>query len=410
MPRVLHVLSQRPSLTGSGITIDALVRQAALAGWEQAAVVGTPADDPRPAVGELDTRSIHPLIFERPPLDFPLPGMSDVMPYRSTRFSGMDEAQLALYRRQWSEHLRTAIAETRPDLIHAHHLWIVGSMIKRIAPHVPVVSHCHATGLRQMSLCPHLADEVRRGCAGNDAFLTLHRQDAAAVAAALGVERSRIRVSGAGYREELFHRRGRTPADGYRLIYVGKFSAAKGLPCLLDALRQLEEAGEAPRLHVVGDGSGAEADVLRERMLSMPSVVLHGTMSQSRLADLLRECDMFVLPSFYEGLPLVAVEAAACGCRPLVTDLPGVRELGDALGALLILIPLPRMVGIDTPEPASLPGFVAGIVRAIRQARAEQPSYRERAPDLAAFTWHSVFGRVERLWNELLASRAGGGC
>ena len=34
MPRVLHVLSQRPSLTGSGITIDALVRHAGKAGWK----------------------------------------------------------------------------------------------------------------------------------------------------------------------------------------------------------------------------------------------------------------------------------------------------------------------------------------------------------------------------------------
>ena len=35
--KVLHVLSQRPLLTGSGITLDALVRLAAAAGWEQAA-------------------------------------------------------------------------------------------------------------------------------------------------------------------------------------------------------------------------------------------------------------------------------------------------------------------------------------------------------------------------------------
>ena len=44
--RVLHLLSQRPGRTGSGVTVQALVREAAAAGWAQAVVVGTPADDP----------------------------------------------------------------------------------------------------------------------------------------------------------------------------------------------------------------------------------------------------------------------------------------------------------------------------------------------------------------------------
>jgi len=410
MARVLHVLSQRPSLTGSGITIDALVRQAEQASWRQHAVVGTPLDDPRPAVGTLAAESVHPLIFERPPLDFPLPGMSDVMPYRSTRFSSMDQAQLKLYREQWSDHLSKVIASTRPDLIHAHHLWLVGSMIKRIAPTIPVVSHCHATGLRQMKLCPQLADEVRQGCAKNDAFLTLHRQDAADVADALAVETSRVHVTGAGYREELFHDRGRRTTDGKQLVYVGKFSASKGLPYLLDAVEQLDEAGESPRLHVVGAGSGDEADQLRQRMQQMPAVVMHGTMSQDQLADLLRACDVFVLPSFYEGLPLVVVEALACGCRPLVTDLPGVGALGEALGDTLIRIPRPPMVGVDTPEPGAMPEFVAEVAGAIRQAQRELPESRERPADLSAFTWQSVFRRVEHVWNDLLGIPPREGC
>ena len=40
--RVLHILAQRPSLTGSGVTLDALVRRAHVAGWEQDVVVGVP--------------------------------------------------------------------------------------------------------------------------------------------------------------------------------------------------------------------------------------------------------------------------------------------------------------------------------------------------------------------------------
>ena len=61
--RVLHILSQRPSLTGSGITLDAIVRHASATGWEQRVVVGVPAGDSRPEVGGLAPDEIRPLIF-----------------------------------------------------------------------------------------------------------------------------------------------------------------------------------------------------------------------------------------------------------------------------------------------------------------------------------------------------------
>ena len=51
--RVLHVLSQRPGLTGSGVSVDAMARCASAAGWSQRVIVGVPADDPHPAVGGL---------------------------------------------------------------------------------------------------------------------------------------------------------------------------------------------------------------------------------------------------------------------------------------------------------------------------------------------------------------------
>ena len=91
--RVLHLLSQRPSLTGSGVTLDALVRLAGAAGWDQQAAVGVPAGGLRPLVGGLPADAVHPLTFAAPDgggspaLPFPVPGMSDVMPYRSSRWS-----------------------------------------------------------------------------------------------------------------------------------------------------------------------------------------------------------------------------------------------------------------------------------------------------------------------------------
>ena len=73
----------------------------------------------------------------------------------------------------------------------------------------------------------------------------------------------------------------------------------------------------------------------------------------------MRRSSICVLPSFYEGLPLVLVEAMACGCRLVATDLPGiVEELAPRLGDALELVTLPTMAGVDTPVEAELPAFV----------------------------------------------------
>ncbi len=405
--RILHLLSQRPSLTGSGITLDAMVRRAAAAGHEQRVVVGVPVDDSRPDVGGLDPKHIQPLLFGQAPLDFAIPGMSDVMPYPSTRFSDLTETRLAAYRRAWIDLLGPLIETFRPHLIQTHHVWLMSALVKEVAPAIPVVTQCHATGLRQMELCPALADGVRRECARNEAFLVLHDDHRAVLAERLGIASDRIHTVGAGYREDIFHARGRVPNAEPALLYIGKYSAAKGLPWLLDAFERLARQRPGLLLHVAGGGAGPEADAIRDRMAQMaPAVVQHGQLAQPGLADLARRATVCVLPSFYEGLPLVVVEALACGCRLVTTDLAGVRnELAPRLGAPLTMVEMPRLETVDRPRPQDLPIFVDRLETALATAL-EAPPVGDPAltmPEaLAAFTWDAVYRRVEPVWRGLV--------
>jgi glycosyltransferase involved in cell wall biosynthesis len=411
--RILHLLSQRPSLTGSGITLDALVRHAGVAGFKQCVVVGVPADDPTAPIGELTSECVHPLRFGLPPLNFPVPGMSDVMPYPSTRFSDLDEEQVSAYRRAWAEHLRPILDDFRPDLIHSHHVWLMSALLKDVAPEIPVVTHCHATGLRQIKLCPHLADDVRAGCSRNDAFIVLHACHAMQLQVGLGIDPARIHVVGAGYREDLFHCRGRHSKRKPALLYIGKYSAAKGVPWLLDAFERVLARDPAIRLHVAGGGAGEEADALRSRMDRMaPAVVQHGQLAQPELADLTRNCTVCVLPSFYEGLPLVLVEALACGCRLVATDLPGImEELAPRLGDALATVELPRLETVDRPRPDDLPAFVDRLEETLESAL-NAPALgdpMDSMPEaLTHFTWARVFNRVEEIWRRLVARSARG--
>lgn len=403
MPRILQVLSQRPSRTGSGVTLDALVREAARAGWEQAVVVGTPADDGRPDVGGLDAGAIHPLRFGTDALPFALPGMSDVMPYETSVFSRLSTADIARYRDAWTAHLARVVAAVRPEVIHVHHVWLVSALMKDVAPDVPVVVHGHATGLRQMELCPHLADDVRAGCTRNDGFLALTAEHAERTVARLGVARDRVHVVGAGYRDDVFDDRPRPELPGRHLICVGKLSRAKGVPWLLDAFARVAARHDDVSLHLVGAGVGAEAAAIERRARGLsPRVVLHGRAPTDDLARLMGQADVFVLPSLYEGLPLVVIEALASGCRAVCTALPGVTtELLPRTGDAIDVVPLPRLENADEPVAADEPAFVDALEAGLERALAKGP--RTDALSLEAFTWRAVFARVEEVWRALLA-------
>jgi len=386
--------------------LDALARRAAPR-WAQAAAIGVPADESLARVGGLTEECVFPLRFgEGGDLPFPVPGMSDVMPYPSTVWSQMTGTQLGAYRRVWRDHLGAVVDAVRPDLIHVHHLWLLASMVKDVASATPVVCHSHSTGLRQLALCPHLADEVIGGCARNDRFAVLHALLADQLTETLSVEPGRIVVVGAGYRDNVFHAAGRAVGGPPRLVYVGKYSAAKGVPWLLDAVERLRSRHPDLELHVAGGGAGAEADALRARMEAMaPSVVLHGMLSQPALAALMRACTVCVLPSMYEGVPLVLAEALACGCRLVATALPGVeRELAPHMGDALRTLALPRLQGPDTPNPADLPAFIDALTDAIAETLAQPPlGTEDMATRLKPLTWDTVFERVQSIWTELLS-------
>jgi glycosyltransferase involved in cell wall biosynthesis len=234
---------------------------------------------------------------------------------------------------------------------------LISALLKDLAPDTPVMAQCHATGIRQMTLCPHLADDVIGGCSRIDAFAVLHGDHATQLEQILAVPGSRIHRVGAGYREDLFF---------------------------------------AP-----------EADALRARMdLMAPSVIQHGQLDQPELAEVARRSTVCVLPSFYEGLPLVLVEALACGCRLVATRLPGVlEELAPRLGETLELVDLPRLEAIDRPHPADLPVFVDSLESAIETALDATPigdPKKTLAAALEHFSWKSVFRRVEAVWTSLV--------
>src|SRR5450830_826485 len=95
--RILHVTAQKPGETGSGIFLLNLMRVTAYRGHDQCLVAGISAGE-KDCVQDLPAGlRLMPVLFETGELPFPVPGMSDEMPYPSTRYRQMTDEMVS----QW---------------------------------------------------------------------------------------------------------------------------------------------------------------------------------------------------------------------------------------------------------------------------------------------------------------------
>jgi glycosyltransferase involved in cell wall biosynthesis len=409
---ILHLLSQQPGKTGSGVALLALVRLGAEAGWRQRAVIGLPGKEPLPDVPPLAPTDIAPVRFDRPPVPYAVPGMSDIMPYVSTRFSSLTPDMLEGYLQAFASALAAVTRSFRPDLIQSNHLWLLTALARVLFPQTPICVYSHGTELRQLETAAHLAPFVVPGCSGVDQVFALHADNRDRILRAYGIPAERIRIVGAGFREEVFKPdpacTGPSDREELAIVYAGKISAPKGVPWLIEAMRRVTPpGGRRVRLLLAGSAGDGGGEAIRRQAANLDNVVFLGALPQDKLAAVLQSADVFVLPSFFEGLPLVVIESLACGCRVVMTDLPGVDSwMPESLCAegLVERVPLPRLTGPDTPLADDLPIFVERLTEALnRQLARSLECGRAAEADcrLKRLSWSGVFEKVQAGYREL---------
>jgi glycosyltransferase involved in cell wall biosynthesis len=443
--RILHLLSQRPGRSGSGVFLAALVREAARRGYEQHAIAAGPPGTTAAELLPLAEGELTPILFPSPEAPFPVPGNSDVMPYPSTVFSRMTAAQVEMYLGACRRVMEQVRDRFQPDLVHAHHLWLMTALAREVFAGRPVIATSHNAELRQLVKAPHLAPRVLPGVRGLDRIGVLTPQSVADTVAAFGVAPERIALTGAGFRGDWFvppsqsraailgelrERFGIALPDGsdgsvgsaendgpaIRFVtFVGRLSTAKGVPFLLAAAAEAL-ARQVPlcRLLLVGaSGSGEDGRRMDAAVAAGRPHVLHlGAQPQEAVALLLQVSDAFVLPSLFEGLPLTMLEALGCGCPSVVSALPTIASWVPAAwraAGWVDLVPALATTRADEPVATDVPRFVAALAAALGRRLALPPAPAERRQMAAALrphTWSAVFDRYERIYSEVCMEAA----
>ena len=111
------------------------------------------------------------------------------------------------------------------------------------------------------------------------------------------------------------------------ILSVGRFVPEKGFHDLLDAFNEIRLDGW--KLVIVGraDHEDRYSLNLKEKASKNRNIVLTGFLTGEPLQELYSHAGLFVLPSYYEGLPIVLLEAMSYGLLCLASDIPANREV-----------------------------------------------------------------------------------
>ena len=234
-------------------------------------------------------------------------------------------------RRTWS-----AARRSRAHVIYAH--WIVPAgfigALTATARGLPLVLHAHGSDVNRFAVRSALTRLLSRWTLRKARrVLGVSNDLVSRMGEGLGLEADRAAVVPMGADGVLFYPGGRDAArrelgwdeSRLRILFVGDLEIDKGIEPLAREL--VADAGlrEGASLTIVGDG------LLRNRLEALAAkapqtLTLLGRQEQDAVARTCRACDLLVLPSRGEGMPLAVTEALCCGTPVLATPVGGLPE------------------------------------------------------------------------------------
>ncbi len=172
------------------------------------------------------------------------------------------------------------------------------------------------------------------------------------------------------------------------ILFVGNPTSRKGVDYLLRAIHVLKKKRTDFILNIVGDGEECQKYKDMCKNLDISDItIFHGIKSKQEIAKMMQNCQFLVLPSLWENLPCVLIEAIATGLPVVATDVGGVREIVN------------NDVGIIIP-----PGNVDFLVKAIDYMLDNHNNYKRRKISKYGnqFGYEVIGRKLYRIYRSLL--------
>ena len=195
--------------------------------------------------------------------------------------------------------------------------------------------------------------------------------------------------------------------DRPSVVFVGRITRQKGVPYLVDAALQFDDAAQlvlcagAPDTPEIAAEVEQKVETLRRERGNV--IWLDQMLPKPEVIQLLSHATVFACPSVYEPLGIVNLEAMACEAAVVATATGGIVEV-VVDGETGLLVPFEQAEGDIVPRDPE--GFVGGIAERVNalvadpeRARAMGRAGRERA--VRAFDWSAIARQTSELYRSV---------
>ena len=200
-----------------------------------------------------------------------------------------------------------------------------------------------------------------------------------------GVDLARFDAAGPADRGSLG-----VPPDAILALFVGRLDVQKGLDVLLESAAVVARA--RPDWHLALAGDGPLRAALLDHAAHLPDLAgrVHWLGRRDDVPALLRTADLMVLPSRWEGMPNVVLEAMAAGLPVVATRVEGTEDLV-----------IPGQTGWLVP-PGAVDPLADALLAATDPARRRAFGQNGRSRVEAEFTPERVVAAYDHLWASVL--------
>ena len=174
------------------------------------------------------------------------------------------------------------------------------------------------------------------------------------------------------------------------ILAVGHFEKRKNYLRLIDAMAHLRDTGNSCKLVIVGNDSG-EGLPMRERVQSAnltEHVLILSGLDDTEVRCIYKMCQLFVLPSSYEGFGIPILEAMASGCPMALSDIPVFREITEN-----------RSVYFPYDDSVAMANAIHGLLNSEIERGLQIKYGLRRVQD---FNFKSLAGQLANLYRTLL--------
>jgi glycosyltransferase involved in cell wall biosynthesis len=259
---------------------------------------------------------------------------------------------------------------------------------------VPYVVHLHGGGFEYFWLTAgtRLRRAVDRMFVESEKIVVLGRYWVDVLAGWLPETRDKIEVfPNATYNATVENEP--APDRRVRLTFLGELGRRKGTPQLMEALGRLADRGDWTAA-LAGNGDVEEARASARRLGIAERVDIPGWLDAEATAQVLRRSDIVALPTFIENLPMLILEAFACGVPVITTPVAAITEVVDH-----------ERNGLLVPV-----GDIEALVSALRRLIEDQDlrlrlGRAARADHARAYDIRGYAARLVGLWRDVAADR-----